>query len=501
MSDVHAIQDTQSPDGCCRIASASQGRCILTVIRPTSHLVTIDRVDRLFRTARDGQTFTLRIAFVMVWSFLLFTSARMWSGMMPPEAVNAIDVLALAPLLVLIALRPVWGIIVIGALFPVAGILPSVGFTTSVYPLLGAATLLGSLRMMIIERFPSPHVTSLDVLALLLVVWIVVSHPLAATSIGNRVWVWTYLQLLLLMFLTTQLLVRGSDHHALMLMFVIGGVVSAYVALHQVQYGLSSATSLRGRGLAEGANDAGRSFVFAIVFIAFLRHVYKKRWMQTAAIAAIVLLLAGLAATVSRTSVLLLLIALILLIIEGTTMLRERIVEFGIALAAAALLLIPPGYWRITSGILTSILQGHDWVGFRYMQWDAGLAMWADHPLHGVGIGQFENNSVYYGTNFIPFYGLRWSAHNTYVTLLAETGIIGFVLFLAVLVGALRGLWKGWMSQTAAASVSLRYTWATVLMVMLIGGITGDDHVHKLIWLIAGMGAANLRPIIGRRAG
>lgn len=437
----------------------------------------------------------------MAWSFLLFTAARMWGGMMRPEVVYAIDVLAFAPLLLLLMLRPVWGIIIIGALFPVAGILPPVAFTTSAYPLLGAATLLGYLRRMIIERFPVPHVTGPHFLALLLVVWIVVSHPQAATSLGNRVWVWTYLQLLVLMFLTTQLLVRSSDHHALMLMFAIGAVVSAYVALHQVHYGLTSATSLRGRGLAEGVNDAGRYFVLGIVFLAYLRHVYKKQWMQTAALAGIVLLLAGLAATVSRTSVLLLLIALVLLTIERTPLLRERIVEFGIALAAAALLLIPPEYWRIVSGILTSIFHGHDSVGFRYMQWDAGLAMWADHPLRGVGIGQFENYSVYYGTNFIPFYGLRWSAHNTYVTLLAETGIVGLVLFLAVVLGALRGLWKGWIGETNAAPVSLRYTWATVLIVMLIGGITGDDHIHKLTWMIAGIGAAGFRPVIPRRVG
>lgn len=367
------------------------------------------------------------------------------------------------------------------------------------YPLLGAATLLGYVREFVFEKSQVPFVTLPHVLALMVAAWITVTNPSAAFSLGDRVWPWTYLQLLLLMFLTSQLLRHEHQHRAIMATFLIGAVISAYVAVQQVQFGLSSASSIRARGLAEGANDAGRYYVLAVIFLAHLRHAYTRRWMRVVAIAAIVILLAGLAATVSRTSLLLLLLGIGLMLLERTKLLKERLFEFAVAIAAAALLVVPIEYWRIVSGIVVSILQGQDSVGFRYMQWDAGLAMWADHPLAGVGIGQFENHSVYYGTNFIPFYGLRWSAHNTYETMLAETGLVGFLLFLTLIAASAVGLRIGWLREQPDSISATHYTWLTAFVIMLVGGMTGDDHVHKLLWLIFGIGAVHLRPLFGSR--
>lgn len=457
-------------------------------------------INRAFGTPGHGRTYTPAIAAIISVSFSVLTATRLWSSSIPSSVVPIAHFITFAVLCLLIVARPVWGIIIIGASFPVAGILPPVGFTTSAYPLLGAATLLGYGREFVFEKSQTPIVTLSHVLACILIAWITLSNPPAAFSIGDRVWLWTYVQLLALMFLTTQLMKHEHEHRALMATYVIGAIISAYVAVHQVQFGLSSAASLRARGLAEGANDAGRYYVLAVVFLAHLRHAYTKRWLKVLSIAAIVILLAGLAATVSRTSVLLLLLGIGLMLIERTKLLKERLFEFGLAIAAAALLVVPVEYWRIVSGIVVSIVQGQDSVGFRYMQWDAGLAMWADHPVAGVGIGQFENHSVYYGTNFIPFYGLRWSAHNTYVTMLAETGLVGFLLFLALIIAAAIGLKNGWVREQRGSISATHYTWLTALTIMLIGGMTGDDHVHKFIWLIFGLGAVHLTPLFRSRS-
>ncbi len=452
---------------------------------------------RALGTETDNATLTRGVGVILIVAFILLTATHMWGRMMGDLFAAAATSLSLTLLCALMLARPVWGIIILGAVFPVAGILPPVGFTTSAFPVFGAATLTGYLIALAMGRVPIPRVTVPHIVAAVLVLWIVASNPAAAISMGDRVWLWTYVQLLVLMFLTTQLL-DESAQKSLLVVFVVGAMVSAYAAMHQVQYGLTSATSVRARGLAEGANDAGRYFVIAIVFLVYLRHHITTRALRWASLGGIMLLFVGLAATVSRTSVLLLVLAIVLMLMERSTLLKERLVEVGIALAAAALLLIPSDYWRITSGILSSIMQGRDSVGFRYMQWDAGLAMWADHPLRGVGIGQFENNSVFYGTNFIPFYGLRWSAHNTYVTMLAETGAVGFGLFLALIVLAGIGLQRGWSRDAEKPSQSLYYTWLTVFAMMLIGAITGDDHVHKFLWMIFGLGASAFPPL-GRK--
>jgi O-antigen ligase len=88
----------------------------------------------------------------------------------------------------------------------------------------------------------------------------------------------------------------------------------------------------------------------------------------------------------------------------------------------------------------------------------AGLRMFADHPVLGVGISQFG-----YFYNFYQPLGLQGMAetvklipNNIYVELLAELGIFGFLLFAAFLLGVYRRL-------RGPDLAPLRWTFITVL--------------------------------------
>ncbi len=84
----------------------------------------------------------------------------------------------------------------------------------------------------------------------------------------------------------------------------------------------------------------------------------------------------------------------------------------------------------------------------RMAHWQAAGEMFADHPFLGVGIGNYA--AVY------PAYALpRWSdplghAHNYYLNVAAETGLLGLLAYL-VLWGA--ALWQGWRALRAATGV------------------------------------------------
>lgn len=393
----------------------------------------------------------------------------------------------LAVACIAVFLRPLWGVVVVTASLPVGQLFPDIPFATSVFPMFGAMLLAGYLRAVLRGNLPRPAVTMTHACALLFILWIVASNPAAAVNMGDRVWIWTFIQLFVLMFVATQLLRNDADHRVVMRAFVVASVLSALVAIQQVQFGPTSADSVRASGLSYGANEGGKWFVMAIVFLVHLRRLIVHKWMKLVPLAAIAVLMAGLAATVSRTSFLLLFIGFAIMAIERNSLFRERLFEFSAALIAAGLFLIPAEYWHIISGILSSIIQGSDSAGFRYMQWDAGFAMWGDHPVAGVGIGRFEAHTAYYGYNFIPFYGLRWSAHNTYVTLLAETGLVGFVLFMGMVAAGIAGLVKGSFADWKEKPSSPHYTWLAAILVLLVGGLTGDDHVHKFIWMILGI--------------
>ena len=121
---------------------------------------------------------------------------------------------------------------------------------------------------------------------------------------------------------------------------------------------------------------------------------------------------------------------------------RTRYIVLGVCVALALLLML------YLTGYLQSVIIGKlgtEELGSRIKRITfviAGLRMFADHPLLGVGISQFG-----YFYNFYQPLGLAGMAetvklipNNIYVELLAELGLIGFGLFVAFLVSVYRRL-------------------------------------------------------------
>jgi hypothetical protein len=69
----------------------------------------------------------------------------------------------------------------------------------------------------------------------------------------------------------------------------------------------------------------------------------------------------------------------------------------------------------------------------------AGLSMAASQPIYGVGLGRFYVLSNQYAGQMLAKQGkVRENAHNYFVQVLAELGVPGLLLFLSVLIIALR---------------------------------------------------------------
>jgi O-antigen ligase len=149
--------------------------------------------------------------------------------------------------------------------------------------------------------------------------------------------------------------------------------------------------------------------------------------------------------------------------------------------ALVFLFFIPDRVWGIFRSVAPAIEKGTDTVGLRYKLWDAGLAMWHDHPLTGVGIGQFASHLREYGVQ------RSLGAHNIYVQVLAETGTIGAILFVALIGTSLVALWRA--TRCADKELSpLAKAWLTVFVVLLVGGLTKHDLADKLLWSCIGVG-------------
>ncbi len=71
--------------------------------------------------------------------------------------------------------------------------------------------------------------------------------------------------------------------------------------------------------------------------------------------------------------------------------------------------------------------------------WETAIWMFVDRPLFGIGLHNFTDNHFAYSTTYHPFWENPHATHNTYLEALSETGLFGFVPFIAMVFLAIRG--------------------------------------------------------------
>lgn len=186
------------------------------------------------------------------------------------------------------------------------------------------------------------------------------------------------------------------------------------------------------------------------------------------------------------------------------------------ALTAVALTIAGVGFYAVyappeVTERLTSATQGEvSQRDARTTIWTVGWRMAKDNPIGGVGIGNFEENSVKYvlepGTNFrtdriIDRPGV---AHNSFLGPLAELGIVGLALLLSIfgfsIACAARAAWR--FERTGDTSMEILARGLVVASAgMLASGFFISAEASKIIWLLLAMGPAMLAVARSQSAG
>jgi O-antigen ligase len=117
-----------------------------------------------------------------------------------------------------------------------------------------------------------------------------------------------------------------------------------------------------------------------------------------------------------------------------------------------------------------------------------------DNPLLGVGANNFTVVMDRYLTSDFRE-GWLFAVHNKYLLVLAETGIVGLLAFLAFLLDALRKGWQCWVCRDPLLSpLALGFTAAIAAhMLHMTVDVFRGRPTQQLLWLIAGLLAAMLR--------
>lgn len=237
----------------------------------------------------------------------------------------------------------------------------------------------------------------------------------------------------------------------LMIAFVFGAVVSVLwgIADGSISAGseLTSAAAIESERFQGGSGDPNylaAVLVPAIVLAGGLA-VRKSGWQRILLAVAVVIMAVGLGATRSRGGLIAAFVACVvaLAVWRGRRLLIGSIIALFIGAVAAFFALSPAAWERVYN---TSKDSGSG--SGRLDIWHVALRITEGHPLFGVGLGQFPVVSPHY-VNFpgvLTYVGLivdkHIVVHNLYLQLLAESGIIGLLLFLTLIVLSFAGAWR-----------------------------------------------------------
>lgn len=407
------------------------------------------------------------------------------------ESANPLITAAVAlALAALIFSRPHWGLGLIIASLPIVDTLPKLPLVTSLFPVIGLTTLVAFIYQRSRAGLPVLPQRFLLTYAFgtAFVLWLFVSNPNAALSSGRGIALLTYFQLLVLLWLSGELLNDVSRNRSIMWIYVVSCLISAFVAIQDTTLGATFDTE--GRSGLGGINSSARQFAVALVILFFLRSGLK-RYIQRGLIvftwAAQLLLLYGIATTGSRTGILIVAIGVFVILLAPTSKIRpQRIIMPGIIIFTIYFA-VPSTYWdSLWNSIFPAIEEGGDTVGTRYELWNTAMRMVMDKPITGVGINQFIPNVVRYSdplSSTVVVIG----AHSIYFSVIAETGMIGFTLFIGMLASSLfYALRAAYAMRDNEQNSLLAFTWFATLIIILVGGITKQDQYDKLLWLILG---------------
>lgn len=184
-------------------------------------------------------------------------------------------------------------------------------------------------------------------------------------------------------------------------------------------------------------NDFALTLNMALAYAVALLIMERKMILRLPLLAAIVTMLIAIVATSSRGGFIGLISVAAMLVLR----LQKKMVSSVVigALAMAFVLAAPPSYWKEMSTIRTSTDED-DTGHARFYFWGIAWQMFLDHPL-GVGPGNYGFNAPSYETRLEKGRGNHvWGrvSHSLYFTVLPELGVVGAVVFAALVISGVR---------------------------------------------------------------
>lgn len=295
----------------------------------------------------------------------------------------------------------------------------------------------------------------------------------------------TVVQLLVLVWLCNQLIKDKNQLETLMKIFIIVNMIVLGFYLPNFDYFAPDAELERMAGFAGNANEFSIYLGVCLVFMFYFYEKTSSKLLKALLLVLALFTLIPIFLSGSRGGFLFLVIALGYQIIRArkASLLIITIIFLFILIESP---LIPRTYIDRMLNIPTDILTQSDTIGMRFDIWRHAFDLWESSPVVGIGTGMFRIRSVggaiYSGSRMVV-------AHNSYVSILVENGVIGLFFFLMVNFLSLLNFEKVIrLPKTLDPQVNkLAIAWQSVLLIYILNGLKGNYQYGKILWLAFGI--------------
>jgi O-antigen ligase len=320
--------------------------------------------------------------------------------------------------------------------------------------------------MLIEGQFRKPHL--FHVLALLFFLWNFMSI-FWTLDIQNTIQrIKTYSQIFLLMLIYWEVFQKPENLTVGLQAYIFGGYVLISSTINNYING-NVAVAYEGRYTATGvnANDLtlilmiGLPIAMQLVFVA--SQTKKGTMLKLINLAYVPLAIYSIILTGSRTSLIAIIPFGIYLVVTQQIKFNQKIFVFAIFMISLLTFLpfIPDSVINRLGTIGNSIGEGD--LGGRVNLWREAIAVYAQHPVLGIGSG-------------VIFSIIGSAVHNTFISIAAETGFIGFILFLTT-IGIV-------VFEAVRLPKGTSGLWLAIFMTWIIGAWSLSWDVKKLTWIV-----------------
>lgn len=267
-------------------------------------------------------------------------------------------------------------------------------------------------------------------LTVLFVFWAALSSFWGSRISSSLVISLRYLQLGTMVWMIWQICRTQEQHRILLQAFVLGAYVlsgsTTYQGITNPFVPNSEALYERFTGIGGNANDIAGIMALAIPIAWHLSLVTKNGLLRIINLLYLPIAMLAIILTASRGGFIIAIIGLTLvpLTFRYANTSRKFIVAFALIIMCVLVIRFTPqqNFNRILE-TSSEISEGN--VSNRSQIWRAGLEVYSESPLLGVGVGNFTLATT-------PILGYTIPAHNAYVLILTELGIVGILLFLSI---------------------------------------------------------------------